>query len=102
VGDVDRHVRPGLVAPTPEREAPIVVLQRAQALHVALHRLLQLLRPGQAGGRERGEHVAQRGHGQDARRQLLGALERVGGEVEHRVGEGLERGRRGRDLEAAD
>ena len=48
------------------------------------------------------EHVAQRGDREDARGELLRALEGVGDEVEHGVGEGLERGRRGRDLEAAE
>ena len=48
------------------------------------------------------EHVPQRGDREDARRALLGALERVVHEVEQRVGERLEVGRRGRDLEAAE
>ena len=47
-------------------------------------------------------HVAQRGHGQDTRGELLGALERVGHQVEHRIGERLERRRGGADLQPAE
>ena len=96
-------VRPRRVAAPPEGEAAVVVLQRAQALDVARHRgrpsprAWADPRPAKAV-----EHVAQRGHGEDARGELLGALEGVGHEVEHGVGQGLERGRRGGDLEAAE
>ena len=54
VGHVDRDVGPGLVAPAPEAEAAVVVLQRAQAIDVALHRRLDLLGLRQALGLEGG------------------------------------------------
>ena len=102
VGHVDGDVGPGLVAPAPEAEAAVVVLQRAQAVDVALHRRLDLLGLRQALGLEGGEDVAERRHREDARGELLRALEGIGDEVEDGVGEGLERGRGGRDLEAAE
>ncbi len=102
VGHVDGDVRPGALAPAPEAEAAVVVLQRAQPIDVALHRRLDLVGLRQALGLEGGEHVPQRGHREDARGELLRALEGVGDEVEHGVGQGLESGRRGRDLEAAE
>ena len=99
---MDRDVRPRPLAPAPEAEAAVVVLEPAQPLEVALHRRLDLLGLRQALGLEGGQHVAQRRHREDARGELLRALEGVGDEVEDGVGQRLEGGRRGRDLEAAE
>jgi hypothetical protein len=102
VGHVDRDVGPGLVAPPPEAEAAVVVLESPQPVEVAPDRRLDLLGPRQALGLEGDEHVAESRHREHARRELLGALEGIGHEVEDGVGEGLQRRRGGRDLEPAE
>ena len=73
VGHVDRDVGPGLVAPAPEAEAAVVVLQRAQAVEVALHRRLDLVGLRQAlgleGGRARRGEPPPRGRARRAARR---------------------------------
>jgi hypothetical protein len=93
VGRVDRDVGPRAVATAPEGEASVLVLHGPQALDVPLHRVLDVVGLRQALRLEGGEHVAERRHREDARGDLLGALEGIAHEVEHRVGQGLEGGR---------
>ncbi len=86
----------------PVGEAAVVVLQPLQACDVALHGRFHLLGRGQAVGLEGGQHVAQGGDGQDARGELLGAFKGVGDQVEHGVGQGLQGGGGGGDLQPAE
>jgi len=102
VGHVNRVERPRVPAPRPDGEATIVVLQGLQGLDVLLDGGVDLLGRRQALGLEGLEHVPQRGHRQHAGRDLLRALVGVGDQVEHRVGQGLQRRGRGADLQAAE
>ncbi len=102
IRDVDAVEGPRFVTPPPDGEAAVVVLHPGQPLDVAGHARLDLGVGGQALGFEGGQHVAQRDDRQDPRGNLLGALERVALQVEHGVGERLQRGGRGGDLQAAE
>ena len=86
-----------------KREAAVVVLQRRAAAAMSRFTAASISSgSGRPSASKAVEHVPQRRHREDARGELLGALERVGDEVEHGVGQRLERGRRGGDLQAAE
>ena len=88
----------------PERPAAVPLLARLQLVEIRPGRRSP---PGpRASGRslrlERGEHVAERRDGDDARCDLLVALERVAHEIEHGVGQRLEGRRRRGHLQTAE
>ena len=99
---VDRVERLARLAAQPVREAAVVVLHRRQLGDVVVHRRVDLAGARQLGGVERVEHVAQRRDGQQLRGEAVGRRVAVVGQVEHGVGERLERGRRRRHLEPAE
>ena len=101
VGHVDGVEGDRVAAAPPEGKPPSPFCSPANCFHVPLDGCLQLVRRGQPLGRKGGQHVAQGGDGQNPRGQLLRALERVGDQVEHGVGQGVQGGGRGADLQAA-
>ena len=74
----------------------------ARAAMSASTRAFERRRVREPGGVERIEHVAQRGDRHDPRGVPVGSLVRVVLEVDHGVGQRLERGRRRADLEPAE
>ena len=81
------------LASPPVWEATIEVLQTTQLLNIALNCSFHLFRRGHSLSGEGGQHIPQRSHCQDARGDLLGALIGIRDQVEHRVGERLQRSR---------
>ena len=67
-----------------------------------MHGLDQFLRLGQALGLKGTEHIAQGRHGQDARGELLRTHVGILCQVKHGVGQRLQSGGRGADLQATE
>ena len=98
----DRHPRHRLAAPLEVRESAVTVLQGLESLDVGCDLGVEFVRSRQAVGIERIEHVAQCGDGHDPPGVSVGRVVPVVVEVEHCIGQRLEGGRRGRDLESAE
>ena len=77
----------------PPPEAAVAVLEGRQFGDVAAHGGVEFVGAGETLGLEGPEHVAQCGDGQDAAGVGIGAGVPIIGEVQHGVGQGLERGR---------
>ena len=102
VRDVDAQVRHLVLVALPEAEAAVVALHLREVLEVDGDALLHRRRGRQILRVERAEHVAQPGDREDPARALLRALEWIVNDVEQRIGQRLEIGRRGADLEPAE
>ena len=89
VSRVDAVIGPRVAPLAPNGKAAVVVLDTLQPLDIPLHRFEQLIGLGQALGIKGTQHIAQRRNGQNARGQLLRALERVSRKVKHGIGQSL-------------
>ena len=102
VCDLHRVERFGGVASAPPREPAIVVLHRGETRDISLHRGVDRCCGGHPLRVERREHLAQCGDRHDAGGPAVAGLVRVLHDVQHRVGERLQRGRRRADLKPAE
>ena len=102
VGHVHRQERPGLVTAFPKREAAVVVLHALEVIDIVVDTGFEFLGRRHVGNLEGSEHITQGRDGDDSRRALLGAFERISDQVQERIGQGLQLRRRGFDFEAAE